>query len=218
MIYIISNPWEDISIFIHNVQMTQHTYKNHIMTLKGLLDLNVDNEDMKDAIYKLASKSESGEEPDYDILHIENKLLAGLFYQKMFYAKKAGYNMHFEILKSRYESRLDDFDLIDIAGILIDNAIEHCFEDSQDIYVTIGQTSNSESNRFRLKVENSGPKVSSEYISNMFKRGATSKENKSGHGLGMYILKTKVNKSKGKISVYNTERDGVGMIAVEVEV
>ncbi len=106
---------------------------------------------------------------------------------------------------------------MDITGILIDNAIEHSEAGAKDIYVTLGQPIKSDSARYYIKVENAGPVVSEESINNMFKKGHTSKSDKSGHGLGMYILKDKVNKCKGKVTVSNTTRSDVRMIAVEVE-
>ncbi|MCR4717542.1 MAG: GHKL domain-containing protein [Lachnospiraceae bacterium] len=203
---------------INNVQMTQHSYNNHIMTLRGLLDLDVDNQKMKDAIYKLTKNNDEGEKPDYNILHVDNKLLAGLLYQKMLYAEKNGYRMHFTIQNNKYESKLSDFDVIDVTGIMIDNAIEHCGKESNDIYVTVGQAPNSNSKAYRIRVENAGPDVTNAVINSMFKKGSTTKTDKVGHGFGMYILRSKVNKNKGKVSVSNTNRDGVRMIAVEIEV
>ena len=60
--------------------------------------------------------------------------------------------------------------------------------------------------------------MDSTLLTNMFKRGHTSKKEKTGHGYGMHILKSIINKNKGKVTVSNTTRDGVTMIAVEVEV
>ena len=109
-------------------------------------------------------------------------------------------------------------DIIYITGILIDNAIEHLDEGGNNIYISIGQPPDSDSDKSRIKVENPGPDVTKDFISRMFKKGVTSKSNKEGHGFGMYILKSKVNKNNGKVIVSNTMRNGEKMLAVEVEV
>ena len=203
---------------IKNVQMTQHSYNNCILSLSGLLDLDVSDSELKDAIRKITKTSDEEDETDYNFLHIDNKLLAGLLYQKTLSAKKKGINVNVEIRQYQYKSALCDMDIIDITGILIDNAIEHLDEGRNNIYISIGQPPDSDSDKYRIKVENPGPDVTKDFISHMFKKGITSKSNKEGHGFGMYILKSKVNKNNGKVIVSNTMRNGEKMLAVEVEV
>jgi sensor histidine kinase regulating citrate/malate metabolism len=207
-----------IDQMIKGVQLTQHSYNNQIMSLTGIIESDMDKDEMRSAIKNLTGQSVNATRADYHFLHLENRLLAGMLYQKVKHAEELGYNLDFTIRKYSCESEMSDFDIVDITGILIDNAIEHSEDGAKDIYVTVGQPIKSESSKYYIKVENAGPVVSEESINNMFKKGHTSKSDKSGHGLGMYILKDKVNKCKGKVTVSNTTRNDVRMIAVEVEV
>ncbi|MCR4717343.1 MAG: GHKL domain-containing protein [Lachnospiraceae bacterium] len=203
---------------IKSIQVTQHSYNNQIMTFKGIIDLSSDKDEIIKAFEKITNENVRVIKEDYSFLHLENRMLAGLLYQKNICAEEKGFNLHFTIRQNTFKSELSDFDIIDITGILIDNALEHSDDGCKDIYITLGQSSRSDSAKYYIMVENAGSSVTSDYIAKMFKKSHTTKSDKVGHGLGMYILKSKVNKHKGKVSVFNTDRDGVRMIAIEVEV
>ncbi|MCR4715717.1 MAG: GHKL domain-containing protein [Lachnospiraceae bacterium] len=201
---------------IKNVQMTQHSMKNQIMSIKGLVSTDANENDVKNTLQTLANSPTYSASVNYNFLHLDNKLLAGLLYQKLSYAKEHGKMLHYTIRQYTFSSALNDFDLIDVAGILIDNAIEH--SENEDIYITIGQPANAKTSDFYIEVENAGPDATPDYIKQMLKKGHTSKKERHGHGYGMYILKNKVNKRNGNITIENIKRNNILMLKITVEV
>ncbi len=202
---------------IKNIQVTQHSYNNQLLSLSGIIDSSTDLEQMRAALKELKKAPIKASSKGYQFLHLENKLLAGLLYQKANAAADAGFELNVTIRQYAFDSRLSNFDIIDVTGIIIDNALEHCEDKSVPIYITIGKTAKSKDNRYYIKVENAGPTVDSAYIHNIFKKGHTSKASKEGHGFGMYILKNKIEKCDGTVVISNSKRNNHRMISVEIE-
>ena len=157
----------------------------------------------------------------YDFLHLNNKLLAGLLFSKVNAALKKDIQIIVTIFNYDYTSSCSDMEIIDLAGVLIDNAIEACRPDDT-IFISIGQrTDNIQSDSFRIKVENPGPAATSEFIHDIFTKKYTSKTEKDGHGLGLSIVKGIVKKYNGQISVENTthtETSDIRYLSIEVEI
>ena len=74
----------------------------------------------------------------YDFLHLNNKLLAGLLFSKVNAALKKDIQIIVTIFNYDYTSSCSDMEIIDLAGVLIDNAIEACRPDDT-IFISIGQ-------------------------------------------------------------------------------
>ena len=108
---------------IKGVQTSQHSYNNQIMSIMGILDQDCSKEQMKSALYEITGCSPTDVRSNYQFLHLDNKLLAGLLYQKTVNAEKKGFKLDYTIRKYSFDSRLSNFDIIDITGILIDNAV-----------------------------------------------------------------------------------------------
>ncbi|MCR4715715.1 MAG: GHKL domain-containing protein [Lachnospiraceae bacterium] len=201
---------------IKNVQITQHSMKNQIMSIKGLVSTDASETDVKNTLQNLTNNPSYSVSIDYTFLYLDNKLLAGLLCQKMTYAKNHGKMLHYKIRQYSFSSALNDFDLIDVVGILIDNAIEHSTD--EDIYITIGQPENSDISDFYIEIENADPKATPEYIKQMFKKDHTFKKERRGHGYRMHILKNKINKNNGSITIENTIKKDTLMLKIIVEV
>lgn len=193
---------------INNIQNRQHLYNNQIQSLVCLAN-NRDLDRLVDAIDNLASTSIS-EDNTYDFLHLENQLLAGLLYCKFQNSIEQQKNMVFNISSYKYQSNCNDFEIVDIAGILLDNALEATTE-NHTIYVSIGQgllptkeDSKSESHKFTMKIENPGPIITDALTHSLFTKHYTTKTQSAGHGLGLSILKSTIEKHNGTITLSNT--------------
>ena len=67
-------------------------------------------------------------------------------------------------------------------------------------------------------IENDGYLANPEFINKIFKSGYTSKKNQEGHGLGLSILKSKIRKYNGDITVCTTYHDEKTYLSIEVEI
>lgn len=195
-----------VSNMIENILKKQHDHRNNIAALAESCD-NDDMQKLSDRLEDITRHSVS-DTAAYSFLHMENQLLVGLLYCKYQDALYQNKDMQVQINMYNYKSRARDLEIVDMAGVLIDNALE-ATSDSEKIYITIGKRlSEQTDHRFYLQIENPGPMVSEDVLKKMFSPYVTSKEDKSGHGLGLNILKNTVKKYEGMLTVTNTYPEG----------
>lgn len=123
--------------------------------------------------------------------------------------------MYVNIINPICKSKANEFEIVDSAGIIIDNALENSIRNN-NIYITISQSDSKTDFRFHLIVENPGPAVNNDFIKTIFAKGYTTKKSDTQkHGIGLQILKKTVNKYNGSISVYNTYRNSEGKTLIK---
>lgn len=208
---------------IENIQKQQHLYNNQIASLVHLADSYDDYDSLSRALKNYSNFNENiVDNESYSFLHIENKLLASLLYCKFQEAKAADKTMVVKVIDYQYHSPCSDTEIVDIVGILIDNALE-ASQKNDTIYITLGKRSGSD-NPFFITVENPGPLVTGKFVHDIFSPRYTSKKNFGGHGLGLSVLKSFVDKYNGSITVGNNyidnkdQTDQVQYIFFEIEV
>lgn len=209
---------------ITNIQKHQHLHNNQIQAL-SIYAKNKEWKKLQEAIGSI-SDDDFEDEYSYRFLHLKNQLLAGLLFCKYQEAKSKEIALNFTILEYDFDSNCTNFEIVDIAGILIENAIENS-SPGDTIYLQIGekrknknvlenqstslkpdtQNTTSEKSKFTICVENPGPFISDELLKNIFSTKHTRKKSKENHGLGLSILKTIINENGGNISVRNTHPD-----------
>lgn len=208
-----------VNTMIDNIQKRQHLYNNRILSLSQLTNAYDNYDDLCNAINEI-TKIDNTQKYSYDFLHLENKLLAGLLFSKLSLAENKNLNIIFTICNYSYISKCTDYEIIDITGIIIDNAIEACTA-GDTIYISIGnKQNNTDSNKFRITVENPGPVATDEFIKTIFTKRYTTKKDDFGHGLGLSIVNSIVKKYHGYISVFNTthsETPDTTYLSIEIE-
>jgi PAS domain S-box-containing protein len=117
------------------------------------------------------------------------------------YELKEGFDLKFEIDPS-IEMLGYDIKLFQLWSNLIKNAIE-AMDEQDNKY--IGIFSKIESERLSITFENNGPKIPDEVRENMFKKFYTTKEKKSGSGLGLSIVNNILIDHNANIDVYSDE-------------
>lgn len=188
---------------IHNIQSRQHLYNNQIQSLVYLSEKK-DLTALQAAIHNFSNMSDT-EEHAYNFLHLDNSLLAGLLHCKYQEAQKQMQKMVIQIHSYHFESSCNEFELVDLVGILLDNALENSKE-NETIYVEIGKPGNTNTS-FAIKVENPGPIITDELKKSIFSKHYTTKQEKDGHGIGLSILKAIVQRYDGTIYLSNTTPD-----------
>lgn len=193
---------------IANIRKNQHNYNNTIQTIAALPQVYTSYDELASTLTKFDKQIQNKIIPTR-FLDFESKLLSALLYNKYCTACEKRIRLNFTILNYTYHSRCDEFEIIDIVGILLDNALDACCEDDT-IYVEIGMPdpSNNASNSayppFSIIVKNPGPEATQDYIHMIFSEKYSSKENYSGeHGLGLPYLQSIIRKYKGQIEIKN---------------
>jgi two-component system, LytTR family, sensor histidine kinase AgrC len=185
---------------ISDIKSKQHDFRNHLTTIKVLSysDKNKYEDLTKSYIDSLNADISS---IDY-LSSFENKVIGAILYSKSCACKANGIDFKFECDFQDIRFPIEDFELTTVFTNLIDNAIEAVNKKttpSKEILVKIGQAQNE----LYFQVSNNGDPIPFELIQKVFKKGFTTKENKKGHGYGLYNVNKTIQKYKGNIHVLN---------------
>lgn len=184
-----------IDVVIEELRNKQHDYHNHLQALSSIqVDglMHADNH-IQDYITQLVKDDIWSK-----LIRIDNRILIGLLYSKHTKALSAGINIEYSIENYLLKTQYADYELVEIFGILIDNAFEAVQRINESIIkLFIGY----ENGMNVICIRNKSTEVSSDEIKQMFEYNYTSKKIK-GHGIGLYKLNKLLKKNNGTIIAY----------------
>ena len=191
---------------ILNIRKTQHNHNNAIQAIASLPQSAPDYDSLASALERYSDYMAKDTIPTR-FLHFENKLLAALLYNKYCLATEKEIQLNVTIHNYFYESHLTEFQIVDLCGILLDNALE-ASQINDTLFVEIGASiqNNTFSPRppFAITVKNPGPEATQDFIDKIFSVGYTSKATSSEeHGLGLPYIKSLLRKRHGYIEISN---------------
>ncbi len=102
----------------------------------------------------------------------------------------------------------DEGDLMEILGNLLDNAFKWC---KRCVVVSAGLSGK----RLTIRVEDDGPGMKPELVTQLLKRGARADESMPGHGIGLSIVHNIVQAYQGSLKI---EQSKLGGVAVSVDI
>lgn len=196
---------------IDEIRIRQHDYNNELQSLYSMV-ASYDNIDELRAAVDKYSKEYTVNEEVYQLLKLNTHLLGGLLISKYKQARNNKVDMIFDIRNFNITCCVPEYELIDMCGILIDNAIEHGRHDVP-VYVSI----ESRNNTFSFTVKNGGPTMSEDLLDKMFTKGYTTKQQHDGHGIGMYKLKEMTLRHGGDICVSNETIDNTTYLCIQLQ-
>lgn len=198
---------------ILNVRKRQHNHTNEIQAIIGLMHTHRDYDSLKNAMSVSLKHFDNDKEPEY-LLKLNLLLVSGFLYQKQCYAKKIGRDINFNFKTYDLHTKVPEYELIEMFGILIDNSLE-----ASNLGETITIMVNSYDDKIEFTTKNSGHILSDEEYQNFFIAGYSNKPesapNKKYSGLGLFTLRELVmNKYNGTISLWNEDNDILFRIVV----
>ena len=141
---------------------------------------------------------------------IDNKVIAGFIYSKLKLAKLRNITLDVNIGTKLDKLPIEEYELIEILGILIDNAIEaSVFNDV--IYLDINKNNDS----LEVLLRNPYKYTSNLEFSKMFELGYSTKS-KNSRGYGLYNVKNIVQNNKGNILFSNSTINNNNYITIGV--
>lgn len=150
-----------------------------------------------------------------DLLKINLSVVAGFVYSKITEAQKDQKDQKelvVQVASRDLKSRMPEYELIRIIGILIDNALE-----STTPFGTAYLYLDSRQNQIEIRTRNKGSVKTNEFRQNMFSPGYTTKTgDRHGHGYGLYNLKKLTDKYNGKIYLDTVNTDQGDYIQFDV--
>lgn len=198
------------------VRERQHDMKNHI---NAILSMIYTAEDFDELITK--QKEYCGyvieqNERTKLVLSSGNPLIAGFLYSKIREAESYNIVIDYKIGIEKTEMAIPEYELVEMAGILLDNAIEAlnniCEEEFiRNIYFSIKDIEDG----IRLIVANTSLYYEEDMTARFFESGYSSKG--QNRGIGLSKLKRLVQERKGSIMVYNELHNGMNYLTFEIE-
>lgn len=166
-----------IDELVMEVRSRQHEFSNKMLAITSIVETA---DSLQEARQKIAQFTDNVRlKPHQEqLLTMGQKIVAGFLYAKLRRAEQMGIHVDMDFAVPSYKMPCEEADLIEILGILLDNAFEA--SESGDIvklvYLLDGE-------HVRLEVSNVAPRMSNEQMMRMFELGYSSKNGKRGFGL-----------------------------------
>lgn len=198
------------------VRERQHDMKNHI---NAILSLSYTTENYDELIEK--QKEYCGyvieqNEKTKLVLSSGNPLIAGFLYSKIREVENYNITVDYKIGIEKNEMAIPEYELVEMVGILLDNAVEALNnlneeEFTRKIFFSIKDTEDG----IELIVANTSPIYEEDMTAHFFESGYSSKG--QNRGIGLSKLKRLVQDRKGNIMVYNKLRNGINYLTFEIK-
>lgn len=196
---------------IDEIRTRQHDYNNELQALYSMVSSYDNIEDLRHAVTD-CTRAYTANADVYQLLKLNMHLLGGLLISKYKQAKNCNTDIIYDIKNFNISCCVPEYELIDMCGILLDNAIEHGNR-SVPIYVSIASVDNT----FTFTVKNGGPNLSEELLDKMFTKGYTTKQQHDGHGIGMYKLRDMTLSHNGDLCVSNETINNTTYLCIELQ-
>ncbi|MGL6173755.1 MAG: sensor histidine kinase [Cellulosilyticaceae bacterium] len=184
--------------FNRKLREQRHDYLNHLQVVYGLMELDEFEEAKKyiEPVYK-------------DILKVSKALktahpaINALLQAKMQMAEKEMVNVFLEVKTDLKQISIEPWELCKVVSNIVDNGIRALGEkeDEKNLYIDI----RDELDEYLISIYNNGPRIPEEQLLEIFREGYTTKS-EEGHGMGLFIVRSILEKIGGKVEV--TSKDG----------
>ena len=189
--------YEDL---LNEVRRKQHDYKNQLAAIASMHITTSDYDELIQKQSKYIDMLKKENKVDSILTKCNNSIIAGYLYTTYIKLKKDNVKLETDICISSDEINTRTKDIIEILGILINNAYEYVKESNFDeklIYLYIDESLDN----VTIKIENISNKILNSQIETMFKEGISTKGR--NRGIGLKSLKDIVKKYSGEIYVKN---------------
>lgn len=198
------------------VRERQHDMKNHINAILSLAYTTENYEELIEKQKEYCGYVIEQNEKTKLVLASGNPLIAGFLYSKIREAENNNIILDYQIGLKKAETVIPEYELIDMAGILLDNAIE-ALKNNEDenlerkIYFSIRETKDN----IELLAANASPYYEEDLTEHFFDPGYSSKG--QNRGIGLSKLKRLVQNRKGTVIVYNEKRNHINYLTFEIK-
>ena len=193
------------------IRERQHDMKNHINTILSMIHTTDNYEELTAKQEEYCDYVMGQHEKTKLVLSVENPLISGFLYSKIQEAEKKDIEVEYQIAMQKTASVVPEYELVEMLGILMDNAIEALSNEIEiadvessfkGIRVSIQETESA----IELMVANTSAHFEEDMTEHFFEAGYSSKG--KGRGIGLSKLKRMVHERQGKIVVSNEIWEG----------
>lgn len=197
---------------IDRVKINQHNYNNQLVAIQGMIFTAETLEGLQEEQKKYYASIRHEEQYSNLLSEYNDRIVAGFLYSKLCNVDANHININCSLHMQKEENSLFLSDMIQILGVLIDNAIEEVVKEQyhkKSICIEI-----LEDEKICLEVRNICRKISINEISEFFKKGNSTKGQE--RGLGLYSVKEMVKKWNGDILSQNKEIEGENWFSISI--
>lgn len=164
---------------IQDIRIKQHDFNNHITAIYGQIYTCDSLEELVD-VQKAYCEKLVTDTQLYKLLRFKDTVISGFLYQKLCGIDKRKIKLKCDVKTDNFKVSMPETVLVEILGILIDNAIEEAEKtDEKEIVVSV----EGKENGIQISVENSSRPIADTELSSMFDLGSSTKGEKRGIGL-----------------------------------
>jgi two-component system sensor histidine kinase AgrC len=200
-----------INELVAEVRSRQHEFSNKLLAISSILQSTEDMMVAREQVSKYVENVQltSGQ---HELLNMDQKVIAGFLYTKMKRAEQLKMKLHIERSVSVSAFPCEDYDLIEVLGILIDNAIEACYG-GDTILIRMMRLND----RYELTVSNPAEYMTNDQFMQLFKLGYSTKTTHTNdRGLGLYNVQQIAKQYSGKVIARNEQKNGQ-MITIGIQ-
>lgn len=191
-----------IDELVLEVRARQHEFSNKLLAISSLVettdDIHVARTKMQDYVKNIHLSN-----GQYELLNMDHKVIAGFLYTKMKRAEQLKIDLRIERTVPVHQYQCEDVDLIEVLGILIDNALEASLGGDK-IYVAMKEVSG----HLEITISNPADYMSNDQFMQLFELGYSTKSiHAFNRGYGLHNVKEIAERYNGKIIARNEQRD-----------
>lgn len=198
---------------VKEIRAKQHEFDNHLNAILNMhLTVGTYDELVREQSEYIKQICRDGGNQYLPLLRISDKVLAGFLYSKIV-SSNENIDTQIEVRSKEIISRVSEHRLIEIVGVLVDNAYEACGSNGGKVRMIL----DSRQDHLFFQILNQHEKVSFETIGRFFENGYSTKSKRKGErGLGLYRAKMIAEKAGGEIMVGQEEIGGENYIQFTV--
>lgn len=166
-----------IDELVMEVRSRQHEFANKMLAVTSILETA---ETLEEARISIGAFTENVRlQPHQEqLLTMEHKIVAGFLYAKLRRAEQMGIRVEMDFAVPSYKMPCEEVDLVEVLGILLDNAFE-----ASESGETVTLVFHLVDGQIRLEVSNPVSHMTNEQMMQMFDVGYSTKGEKRGFGL-----------------------------------
>lgn len=197
---------------IISIRKKQHDFNNHINAIQGILYTAISYEELKEQEEKYLDEITEDRQQISILTKVENPLIAGFLTVKIQEAERKGINVEYNCIFPKVKINMPEYQLIEMMGILLDNAIEAAekMDASKLMQIRLLMVEGV----INFSVTNTYLISDVKDISNFFAKGYSTKGN--NRGIGLYKLKELMQKQKGELFCKEENINGQKAIRMEM--
>lgn len=192
---------------VESVRARQHEFNNQMLAVAAAVNMAGTLDEARGTVADLVGQAGAGA-TDRQLLKCDSKVISGMLFGKIKQAELRHIRLEATITTAFLHRSLSETGWVELIGILVDNALEASAPDE-----IVFLRAEDENGMVRLTISNPYPPLSNVEMTEMFKRGWSTKAD-TGRGYGLFNVRRLVEQHGGKIIIRNEKLRGQNYLTI----